>query len=183
MEFPLPAPLGYQYTYQLLSSEILANAAILYIHVTPEQSRTKNKERGMELPGNVASSIGAQIMHSLNHSVPEFVMWNAYGRDDIFDLVRECNIPNAIKASISLFIICTHTQKSSLRRIQIMRRMSVYYLPIAVFNNADKDLTSFCRKNTAEWKEEEKAELHAELTRSFKGLLEQYMRLNGPDDG
>ena len=45
--FPLPAPYGYQYTLSLFDDEILNNANILYIWVTPEQSFNKNKQRAL----------------------------------------------------------------------------------------------------------------------------------------
>lgn len=47
-EFPLKAPYGYQYSLSLLDPEILDNAAILYIWVTPEQSYAKNIARAQE---------------------------------------------------------------------------------------------------------------------------------------
>ncbi|KAH3762301.1 hypothetical protein Pelo_5857 [Pelomyxa schiedti] len=155
--FPIKEPNGYQYTYSQLSPRILENAAILYVSVTAEMSRAKNKQRGAEAPGNVAASVGAQIMHSLNHSVPDHVMWNAYGCDDIEYLVRTSDIPSTV-------MVQTHGRK--------------FYLPIAFFNNHE-DLTTFCRGNAELWPEDAKARLNQELTRSFSGLLQQYQKLHG----
>ena len=76
--FPLSYPLGYASTYATLSDAILKDAAVLYIWVTPEMSRAKNIARGQENPGDPAANIGAKITLSLNHSVPEFVMYNEY---------------------------------------------------------------------------------------------------------
>lgn len=157
MPFPLPGANGYEYTYKVLSPAILEHAAILYVSITPEMSRQKNVARGQEAPGNAAKSVGAQIMHSLNHCVPDHVMWNAYGCDDIEYLVGRSDRPNTIK-------------------VEVQGR--AFYLPIAFFDNR-KDLTTFCRGNAAEWPQPDKDALQAELTRSFSGLLEQYKRLHG----
>ena len=70
---PLEDPFGYQYTLRHFCPEILSRAAILYIEVTPEESRKKNRERFD--PTNPGSSI--------NHGTPELVMIHDYGCDDI----------------------------------------------------------------------------------------------------
>ena len=46
--FPLQPPRGYEYTLSLFDDEILNNANILYIWVTPEQSFKKNRQRDLE---------------------------------------------------------------------------------------------------------------------------------------
>ncbi|MBQ6654458.1 MAG: hypothetical protein IJM79_02925 [Erysipelotrichaceae bacterium] len=83
---PLTGTFGYQYTYSMLSPDLLRNAAVLYIWVTPEDSRAKNDARYD--PNNPGSSI--------NHKTPDKVMMYDYGCDDILYMKEVSEIEDTL---------------------------------------------------------------------------------------
>jgi hypothetical protein len=84
---PLPAPLGYRYSFARLSDAILTRAAVLYVWVTPEESRRKNTERtDPNDPGSI-----------LHHGVPMAVMLGDYGLDDMDWLIRSSDRPDSVR--------------------------------------------------------------------------------------
>ena len=83
---PLPEPYGYKYAFSQLSTQILDKASVLYIWVTPEESRRKNEARANPKdPGSI-----------LHHGVARSVMYAEYGCDDIDWLAKTSNRPNTI---------------------------------------------------------------------------------------
>jgi hypothetical protein len=136
---PLVAPCGYGYSLAQLSPEILDRASILYVWVTPEESRRRNEERAH--PGRDGD---ASILH---HGVPEAVMLDAYGTDDLLWLV----------------------ERAGGHAVTVVAGGEPRMLPTAVFDNRS-DHTSFLRADVDVWPPAEVVDLHSELTVAFDGL-------------
>lgn len=137
---PLDAPHGYQYSLSQLSPKILERATILYVWVTPEESRRRNIERAH--PGIEGD---ASILH---HGVPETVMRQDYGIDDMMWLIEQSDRPGTVR-------IEAHT--------------TTYHMPVAVFDNR-VDHTSFLRDDPDDWPPEAVTALHRELREAFSTL-------------
>ena len=82
---PLTDTFGYQYSLPFFCPEILENAVILDIWVTPEESRRKNADRAD--PNDPGSN--------LHHGVPMAVMLGDYGCDDM-EYLREHSRKNCV---------------------------------------------------------------------------------------
>mgnify|MGYP001814427263 CR=1 FL=1 len=83
---PLDAPHGYAHALGALSPRILERGVILYVHVTPQESRLRNRQRAE--PGPDGSVMA--------HSVPESVMRAHYGTDDMPWLVEHAQRPGTV---------------------------------------------------------------------------------------
>ncbi len=118
---PLPAPLGYQYTLATLGDAILSRASILYVWVTPEESRRKNTERAKPGPAGDQS-----ILH---HGVPIAVMLGDYGTDDMDWLIQSSGRPDTVK---------------------VVTRGRTYMVPVGRFDNRT-DKTTFVREERQKW--------------------------------
>lgn len=137
---PLPDPLGYQYSLARLSDAILERASILYIWVTPEESRRKNEARAK--PGREGD---ASILH---HGVPIRVMLEDYGTDDMAYLIDTSDRPGTV-------LVQAHGKR--------------YHLPVARFDNR-VDKTSFIREDRARWNAEDVRAIHDGLKDAFTRL-------------
>jgi hypothetical protein len=139
---PLPFPFGYQHSLAALSPAILSRASILYVWVTPEESRRRNRERAIPGPEGDAS-----ILH---HGVPERVMRDDYGMDDIEWLAGSSPEPGTIAIDAG---------------------GDTHLLPFARFDNR-VDRTSFLRADPDGWPPEAIATLHAELAGALGRIVE-----------
>ena len=137
---PLQPPHGYAYSLSQLSQSILKTAAILYVWVEPAESRRRNRERA--IPGREGD---ASILH---HGVPETVMMDEYGTDDIAWLMEHSDRPGTVA-------VPAHGR--------------VFHVPIVRFDNRE-DRTSFLRADPGDWDEHSLSELGSTLVDAFDHL-------------
>ena len=130
---------------------MLRRASILYVWVTPEQSRQKNWERAR--PDGQSS-----ILH---HGVPLEVMLAEYGCDDMDWLLRQSDRSGTVRVEK----VVERTDAQGKR----VWDLATYHLPVARFDNRE-DLTTFVRKEPREWGKDEVAKLRAGLGGALKAL-------------
>lgn len=152
--FPLCPPNGYQYSLEQFSEELLDAASILYVKVTPEDSRRKNIERGLP---NAQGSI-------LNHSVPMEVMLSEYGCDDMEWLISKSDKENTVRID-------------KLINDGVRFEMKHHYIPVGVFDNT-ADLTTFVRNGKENWKKEEMEAIHKGLADALAKVAERAKEYN-----
>ena len=137
---PLAPPFGYAYSFGCLSEEILSRASILYIWVTPDESRRKNDERAK--PGRDGD---ASILH---HGVPIAVMLGDYGTDDMEWLIEQSDRPDTVT---------------------VEKDGSRHHLAVGRFDNR-RDRTTFVREDRGSWNENDVRALHDGLKEAFDRL-------------
>ena len=145
--FPLKEPQGYQYTLSLFDDDILNNANILYIWVTPEQSFQKNKQRELEGLQGKSQTVSTQL--SLNHGVPDSVMNNEYGCDDFEYLIN--------------------LSKNG-KYLPIMKNGKEFKVKAGRLDNRT-DLTSDFRKPQKDWTKEQIEKMTNAMIKAFDGLI------------
>jgi hypothetical protein len=149
-QFPLKAPFGYEYTLSLLDKQILKNAAILYIWVTPEMSFAKNRARAQEGLEGKSQTVSTQL--SLNHGVPDIVMKKDYGCDDFEYLVNKAPKKNYVP-------VIKDDEEIHVRAGRLDNR---------------EDLTSDFRKPQKDWTKEQIEKMSKAMKSAFDELLGEH---------
>ena len=144
---PLTPPFGYEYSLSLFDKRILMNAAILYIWVTPEQSKQKAFQREKEGKEGKSQTVSTQLR--LNHGIAETVLDKEYGMDD-FD-----------------YLLSKSPEKNY---VPITRDDVEYKVKAGRLDNR-KDLTSDFRKPQNEWTKEQCDNMFNALKSAFDSLL------------
>lgn len=142
--FPLDPPIGYEHSIRRLDQRILADASILYVWVTPEQSRANNARRAVPPPGREKDV-------EMYHGVGMDVMLHDYFGDDMRGMVSAAG--------------------GDERHIIMEAHGGMFQMPVAFFDNR-QDLTRFVQDNPdpASWPEAAKAALHAGLKSAMDSL-------------
>src|SRR5262249_20783280 len=129
-----------KYSLSRLSREILEKAAILYVWVTPEESRRKNEARtDPNDPGSI-----------LHHGVPLEVMLKDYGCDDMDWLEADAGPKGTVT-------------------VRPASGGKAYDLPIARFDNR-VDRTSFLRDEHKTWRPDQVKAVHEGLRGALEKL-------------
>jgi len=84
-QMPVEAPRGTLFSLSRLAGEILEQAAVLNVLVTPEESRRKNLTRAVPPKGQEDNT-------GVYHGVPMSVMREEYGLEDVSDLIVDNRI-------------------------------------------------------------------------------------------
>lgn len=147
---PLTPPRGYAFSFDTFSETILDNTSILYVWVTPEESRRKNYERAK--PDGQSS-----ILH---HGVPLEVMLEEYGCDDMDYLISQSEKEHTVK--VERFVIVE-------RNGEKVYDTKIWALPIAKLDNRN-DLTTFIRKEKKDWEKDEYELMYSALSHAMKTL-------------
>ncbi len=150
---PLTPPRGYAFAFETFSEEILNNSSILYVWVTPEESRRKNYERAK--PDGQSS-----ILH---HGVPLEVMLEEYGCDDMDYLIEQSDRDHSIK--VERFVAVKKGNES-------VYDTKTWYIPVAKLDNRH-DLTTFIRKERQQWTQEEYDSMYKALSDAMTTLAER----------
>lgn len=138
-KLPLADPFGYAYSLRELSPEILERASILYVWVTPEESRRRNRARANpDDPGSI-----------LHHGVPEPVMLQDYGCDDMTWLEEQSDRPGTVR---------------------VPKGSRSWHVPIARFDNR-VDKTSFLRDAPESWEAEPLRRVRDGLKQALDALV------------
>ena len=139
---PLDPPYGYEFALSRLSPQILEKATVLYILVTPEQSRIKNTARAVPPPGCTDTTT--------YHGVPMAVMLNDYGCDDMADWLLKEGVP------LSFLNIDAHGKR--------------FIIPATIFDNR-ADLTTFVRQPKQQWLQADTNRIQKQLTTALDKLV------------
>lgn len=142
-DFFASLPYGYRAAFPCLTPVMLEDAAILYVGVSPEESRKRNLDRFDPKDPN----------GTLGHMVPEKVMRECYAGDDIGELLNRAwnhdRLKNAIRVPLNVL------------------GFEFMTLPCVVFDN-EQDFTSFTRKE--KWPKTKREALHSALREALERL-------------
>ncbi len=143
-EGEVPLPKHYGYLGSLPALSPEILARAAVLYVWVEPEESRRKNRERARPGEDHSI--------LFHGTPESVMYQDYGRDDMDYMIGLSDRENCLR---------------------LEAHGKVYYVPVARFDNR-KDLTTFARKDEADWTPEEIAALDDGIRGAALKLWETY---------